>query len=138
PAVFVESHTAVAKIEPTLTTARILVGGDHDSWRSQIRKILDSRPEWSVVFDAGTGSQTIQKAMELDPDVILLDIGMPQLNGIGAARSVRRNCPGCKVVFVTLRDDAGLRSATLDSGARRYVLKANAIRELVPALTMLC
>src|SRR5436190_11264571 len=131
---FVESPTASLKMEPSSCTVRILVADDHDAWRGKIRQILDSRPEWNILGESCDGVEAVRKAMKLRPHVVLLDIGMPHLNGIAAARSIHQKCPACKVVFVTLNGDPDIRSAALDSGARGYVLKANAATELVPAI----
>jgi len=131
---FREFLTASPKMGPPLSSVRILVADDHEAWRRKIREILGSRLELTVLCEACDGLQAVQKAVELCPDVVLLDIGMPRLNGIAAAKIIRQHSPNCKVVFVTLNGDACIRSAALDNGAQGYVLKAQAAKELLPAI----
>ena len=124
--------------EPTLAQAhslevRILVVDDFEPWRSQIRNILQERPEW-IVSEACDGPEAIRKATELKPDVILLDIGLPALNGIEAAERISTLVPDTSILFVTQQSDPDVVSAALSNGAKGYVLKANASRELVPAV----
>jgi DNA-binding NarL/FixJ family response regulator len=71
---------------------------------------------------------------QLKPDIVLLDVGMPLLNGIDAAIQIRKDSPSAKVVFVTQDDDADIKNAALATGAEGYLLKANAVRELLPAV----
>lgn len=131
---FREFLTASSKPGPPLSTVSILVADDHEAWRCKIRQIVGSRAEWTVLYEACDGLQAVQKAVEQCPDVVLLDIAMPRLNGIAAAKIIRQNSPNCKVLFVTLNSDVCVRSAALDSGARGYVLKAQAAKELLPAI----
>jgi DNA-binding NarL/FixJ family response regulator len=131
---YVETPTASPKIGAPLSAVRILVADDHERWRARIRHILGARPEWRVLCEACDGLQAVQKATELLPDVVLLDIGMPYLNGIAAARKIQNNSPNSKVVFVTLNGHAALKSSALECGARGYVLKAKAAQELLPAI----
>ena len=113
---------------------RILVVDDYQPFMRFVRATLQERPELQVIAEAADGLQAVQKAVEQCPDVVLLDIAMPRLNGIAAAKIIRQNSPNCKVLFVTLNSDVCVRSAALDSGARGYVLKAQAAKELLPAI----
>ena len=119
----------------TDTPIRILVADDFDPWRAQTRCILHERPEWQIVSEACDGLEAVRKAAELHPEVVLLDIRMPLLGGIEAAQNILRDSPEAKVVFVTQNGDAEIRRAALDTGAQGYVLKANAQRELIHAIS---
>jgi len=114
---------------------RILVADDFAPWRREVRAILQARPEWSVIGEAGDGWQAIQKAEKLRPDLVLLDIGMPGLSGIQAAEDIQRISPGSKIIFLTQDGDVAVRRAALAAGARGYVLKASAVSELIPAIS---
>src|SRR4029077_9180768 len=107
---------------------------DFEGWRRQARSLLQARPEWQVVAEASDGSEAIQKAEELKPDLILLDIGLPKLNGIEAARRIRQLSPSSKIVFLSLYDSLDEVQVALSTGAMGYVLKTDSLRELVPAV----
>ena len=109
----------------------ILIADDLNEWRAQIHKILQARPEWLVIGEAIDGLQAVQKASELQPDIVLLDIGMPSLNGIEAAKIIRHRCPKSKILFVTQNGDADVRNEAMRTGAAGFVLKANAAHEIV-------
>lgn len=127
-----------AQSSPGLNTPdqrlRILIADDFPEWRIQIRKILNSRPEWEVIFEASHGHEAFQKSVELRPDIVLLDIGMPVMNGFQAALRIRQGCPGSHIIFVTHTRDEAVMRAALEMGAEGYVLKANIASELLPAI----
>jgi DNA-binding NarL/FixJ family response regulator len=127
-------ENAFAETSLRVSRVRILLADDHDGWRDQVRLILRTRPHWQIVSDACDGLDAVRKAAELRPDVVLLDVGMPYLNGIEAAIKIRRNSPDSRVVFVTLNYDRDVVSAALEAGARGYVLKTTAATELLPAI----
>ena len=114
--------------------ASILVVDDVSAWRVQVRKILENQPELQIVAEACNGLQAIQRSSELNPSLVLLDIGMPVLNGIEAAKKIQRISPQSKIVFLTQESDSDIRSEALDSGAQAYVLKSNAASELLPTI----
>jgi DNA-binding NarL/FixJ family response regulator len=92
-----------------------------------------------IIGEASDGQEAIEKAAETQPDIILLDVGMPSLNGIEAARIIRRRCPESKIVFVTQDGDSDIRDAAMQIGAADYVLKTNAETQLLDAMaTTLC
>jgi DNA-binding NarL/FixJ family response regulator len=112
---------------------RILVADDLPVWRVAVRHLLEARPEWQVI-EACDGREAVEKATELNPDIVLLDIGMPILNGLEAAEKIRAATPSSKLIFLTMNGDGELKTAALATGAKAYLLKANAGRELLPTI----
>jgi DNA-binding NarL/FixJ family response regulator len=96
--------------------------------------LLQARPAWQVVAEASDGSEAVQKAEELKPDLILLDIGFPNLNGIEAARQIRQRSPNSKIIFLSQNSELDIVRAALGAGALGYVRKIDARRELLPAV----
>lgn len=113
---------------------RILVADDFAPWRAKVRRILRVRPEFQIVSEASDGLEAVEKAGELRPDVVLLDVGMPDLSGIEAAERIRQVSPESKIVFVSQHASEEVISAALAAGAEGYVLKLNAATELIPAI----
>ena len=111
---------------------RILVVDDCEPWRKSVRSILECNPSFQVIGEARDGIEAIGKAAMFRPDVVLLDVGMPRLNGIEAARQIKQKaCPESTIVFLTQEDDCDIRSAALDTGAAAYVLKSTAASEIL-------
>ena len=96
--------------------------------------VLRARPEWEVIAEAADGPETIQKAEDLKPDIILLDIGLPKINGIEVARRIRQCCPNCKIIFLSQNKELDIVRAALDTGASGYVRKNDASHDLLLAL----
>jgi DNA-binding NarL/FixJ family response regulator len=96
--------------------------------------MLKRRPELRLVGEVADGLEAVQKASELKPDLILLDISLPKLNGIEAAKQIRQVVPGAKILFLTLNSDPDVVAAALDTGAKGYLLKGDAGSELLPAI----
>jgi DNA-binding NarL/FixJ family response regulator len=113
---------------------RILIADDFHEWRTQVRRVLQVRPEWEIICEARDGLEAVVKTAELQPDIVLLDIGMPELNGIEASRRIAELSPNTKVVFLSQNSDIDLMAAALATGAKGYVLKVNAGLELVPLI----
>ena len=117
-----------------MSSIRILVADDYERWRRQVRLLLQARPEWQVIAEASDGSEAIQKAEELKPDLIVLDIGLPSLNGVEAALRIRQLSPSSQIVFLSQNNDLDVMRAALSTGALGYVHKTDARRELLAAV----
>lgn len=130
-------HNRSARIVETLThpmcELSILVADDFVPWRAQARSLLQQRPEWQIV-EACDGLEAVHKATELRPDIVLLDIAMPVLNGIEAAQKIREASPHSRIIFVTMDGDADVKAAALATGAQAYLSKARAASELLPTI----
>jgi DNA-binding NarL/FixJ family response regulator len=96
--------------------------------------MLQARPEWQVVSETEDGLEAVEKAQGMKPDLILLDIGLPKLNGIEAARRIRRLSPSSKIIFLSQNNDLDIVRAALSTGAHGYVRKTDVKRELLPAI----
>ena len=103
-------------------------------WRQSVRSLLKTHAELQVVGEVADGLEAVQKASELKPDLILLDIGLPSLNGIEAAKRIRQTVPGTRILFLTQNRDPDVARVALDTNAKGYVLKADAGSELWPAI----
>jgi DNA-binding NarL/FixJ family response regulator len=117
-----------------LSLIRILVVDDFKDWLRQVRLLLQSRPECQVIGEASDGSEAVQKAEELKPDLVVLDVGLPNLSGIEAARQIRQRSPNSEIIFLSQNSDLDVVRAALDTGALGYVCKTDAGRELLPAM----
>ena len=113
---------------------RVLVVDDYEPFRRFVCALLAARPELQIVGEAADGFEAVQKAEELQPGLILLDIGLPKLNGIEAAHRIARLVPAAKILFVSQESDADLLTAALGNGAKGFVRKLEANRELLPAI----
>jgi len=118
------------------SSVRILVVDDFEPWRQQVCSILQIRPGLRVVAEIADGLEAVQKAEELQPDLIVLDIGLPLLNGIEVARRVRKVSPKSKILFVSQESSADVVQEALRTGARGYVLKTDAGSELLIAINV--
>ncbi len=115
-------------------TVRVLVVDDHPVVRHGLRTLLGSRPEWEIIDEAGDGMEAVEKADRLRPDVIVLDVSMPRMDGLEACRRIRKSVSGPEVLFVTQHDSAQMMHEALNAGARGYVVKSEAARDLVAAV----
>ena len=113
---------------------RVLVVDDFEPWLRIIFWLLKDFPEWEVVGEAVNGVEAIQKAEALQPDLILLDIGLPLRNGIEAAKSIRSVSPNSKILFVSVDLCPDLVQGALSTGAEGYVVKSDAAFDLLPAM----
>ena len=113
---------------------RTLVVDDHADFRRRLKEFLASEPEIEVVGEAGDAQEAILKARELQPDLVLMDVRMPGINGISATRQLKDEMPELKVLMLSLYDIDEYRKAALDSGASGYVVKIKLVQELIPAI----
>ena len=118
-----------------MESLRLLVADDHEIVRKGLRAILEAQPGWQVTAEASDGREAVAKAKELKPDVTVLDISMPSLNGLEAARQILKNDSRSKILILTMHESDPLIREVLDVGARGYVLKTDASRDLVTAVT---
>lgn len=114
---------------------RILLADDHTVVRQGLRKVLEARSDWEVVAEAGDGREAVRRAEELEPDVAILDITMPLLNGVEATRQIVRRCPTTRVLVLTMHSDEAYVNQILKAGATGYLLKDSADVDLVQAVS---
>ena len=116
---------------------RILLADDHEIVRRGLCELLQKHEGWEVCGEACDGREAVEMAKQLKPDVVILDIGMPNLNGPDATRQLRQHDPHFKVIILTLTDSDQVIREALDAGARGFVLKSDAARDLVAAVEAL-
>ena len=114
---------------------RILLADDHTLVRQGLRRILEEQPEWRVVAEAGNGLDAVSLAADLRPDIVILDIGMPKLNGLEAARQITKKAPEARVLILSMHADEVHITKAVEAGAAGYLVKDSADRELVNAVT---
>ena len=117
-----------------MTKIRVLVVDDFEAWRRFVRSALQKNPELQIVGEASDGLEAVQRASELLPDLIVLDLGLPKLNGIEAARQIRTKSSESKILFVSQESSADVVEAALAAGGLGYVLKTRAEMDLLPAV----
>jgi len=115
----------------------ILIADDHEVFRHGLRGILQAQPGWKVVAEASNGRQAVQMTREYNPQVVVLDISMPELNGLEATREILKEMPGCEILIMTLHDSEEVVREVLKAGARGYVLKSDAAKDVVAAVDAL-
>ena len=116
---------------------RILLADDHEVVRAGLRALLEEQSGWEVVAEAVDGRDAVEKATKLKPDVVVIDIAMPSLNGLEAVRQIVKTVPNTKVLVLTMYDSDPLIQQVLQAGARGYLLKSDAGRDLVSAIDAL-
>jgi DNA-binding NarL/FixJ family response regulator len=116
---------------------RILIADDHEVARRGIRAVLENHPGWSVCGEAKDGRESVELAAATKPDLVLLDIGMPNLNGLEAARQILTILPDVAILILTMHDSDNVVREVLRAGARGYLLKSDAGRDLVAAVEAL-
>jgi DNA-binding NarL/FixJ family response regulator len=120
-----------------MTALRIMVADDHEVVRQGIRAVLLTQPDWQVCAEAGNGQEAVEKAASSKPDIVVLDIAMPVLNGLEAARQILSAHPGAKILVLSMHDSEQVVRQVVEAGAAGYILKSDAGRDLVNAIVAL-
>ena len=113
---------------------RILLADDHTLVRQGLRKVLEERPEWEVVAEAGDGREAVRLAEQFKPDICILDVAMPLLNGIEATRQIARRVPTARILVLSMYSDEAYVAQILQAGAAGYILKDSADVDLIQAV----
>ncbi len=121
----------------TPSKTRILLADDHDIVRRGLRTLLEMRRDWEVCAEVSDGRAAVQLCEALDPDVVILDLSMPELNGLEAARRIVAHCPRSRVLMLTMHETEQFVREALAAGVRGYILKTDAGRELLNAVDTL-
>jgi len=117
-----------------VSQVRVLLVDDVASWRQIISSMLQPRPQFNLIGEASDGLEAVRKAQQLQPDLILLDIGLPKLNGIGVAHQIRKHSPKSKILFFTENRSWDIAQEGLCAGAFGYVVKSDGLSELLAAV----
>jgi len=120
-----------------MSALRILIADDHEVVRAGVRSLLESQPDCEICGEAVTGRQVVALAQQLKPDVVILDITMPELNGLEATRQIRKVAPSVQILVLSVHESEELVREILTAGAHGYVLKSDAGRELTAAIQAL-
>jgi DNA-binding NarL/FixJ family response regulator len=120
-----------------MTPLRILIADDHTVVRAGLRALLESRAGWEVCAEAADGRDAVEKTTKFKPDVVILDIGMPLLNGVEAARQIHKSSPSSEILILTMHESDDLVQQVVEAGARGYILKDDADRVLLAAVDAL-
>jgi len=115
-------------------TIRIFLADDHGVVRAGLRLLVETQPDLSVIGEAANGRQTVYEVMRLRPDITVLDLAMPEMNGIEAVRQIRAECPGVEIIILSMYKTHEYIYQALKAGARGYVLKEAAGEELIEAI----
>ena len=117
-----------------MSKVRILLADDHEMVRRGLRSLIESQPDWSVCAEASNGREAVQLAQATQPHAALMDISMPELNGLEATRQLKRLLPNVEVLILSMHDSEQLVREVIASGARGYMLKTDAGELLVQAI----
>lgn len=120
-----------------MTPLRILIVDDHAVVRRGVRALLESQPGWEVAAEATTGREAVEIARRLQPDIVIMDLSLPELNGLDATRQLLKESPRSEVLVLTMHHSEELARDVLQAGARAYVLKSDADESLVAAVESL-
>jgi DNA-binding NarL/FixJ family response regulator len=120
-----------------MSTLRVLIADDHDVVRKGLRMLIEERPGWTVCAEARSGREAVEQATQLHPDIVVIDVSMPDLNGLEATRLIRKASPKSEVLVITHHDSDEMAAEVIDAGARGYVLKSDSDQDLVHAIEAL-
>src|SRR5438552_2512540 len=120
-----------------MKASRILVADDHELVQRGVRALIDTRPEWEVCGEAATGREAVEQVKRLRPDVVILDVSMPQLNGLEATRQILRAVPQTEVLVLTIHESEQVEREVLAAGAHGYILKSDDGSDLLAAVESL-
>ncbi len=120
-----------------MAAVRILLADDHTLVREGLRRILEAQPGWAVVGEAADGREAVRQTLELKPDVVILDLAMPQLSGVDAIQQIARRLPSVRVLVLSMHADEVYVTRALKAGAHGYLLKDSAGTDLLRAVTAL-
>jgi DNA-binding NarL/FixJ family response regulator len=120
-----------------MTLLRILIVDDHAVVRRGVRSLLESQPEWEIAGEATTGRQAVDMAKDLQPDIVVMDLSLPELNGLDATRQILKESPRSEILVLTMHHSEELAREVLQAGARGYVLKSDADQSLIAAIESL-
>ncbi len=113
---------------------RILIADDHELIRKGLRAVLNGHPDWTICGEAVNGRQAVELARQLKPDIVVMDVTMPELNGLEATRQILKKHPKIEILFLTVHESEQLVTEVLAAGARGYILKGDTTRLLIAAV----
>jgi DNA-binding NarL/FixJ family response regulator len=117
-----------------MKTARVLIVDDHEIFRRGLRALLEPSSEWEICGEAVDGVNAVEQCKAIQPDIVVLDVSMPRLNGLEAARMIRKENLASQIVIITQHDSPQIRTAALEAGAQAFITKSSVGSELVTAL----
>jgi two-component system nitrate/nitrite response regulator NarL len=117
-----------------LAAVRVLIVDDSQPWRCAVCLVLQQNLDLVLICECSDGLEAVRKSEDLQPDLVLLDIGLPNLNGLEVARQVRKVSPGSRIIFLTSHDDPEYLQEALRIGALGFIVKSNAASDLLPAV----
>ena len=123
--------------ETRMKTLRILIADDHDLMRRGVKALLQSHPGWEICGEAHTGREAVAKAQELRPDIAILDVSMPDLNGVDAAKRIHKESPDTEILILSVHYSDQLIRDILEAGVRGYIVKSDSDRDLIIAIETL-
>ncbi|HEY3744001.1 MAG TPA: response regulator, partial [Bryobacteraceae bacterium] len=116
---------------------KILIADDHEQIRRSLRSLIESRPDWKICGEAANGRVAVEKAKHLNPDLIVMDVSMPEMNGLDAARLIRQDSPHCRILIVSQNDPDLMKKAAAEAGAAGFIHKSNLSQDLVKVIDTL-